>query len=123
MEAKQFLQLSLGGNMNISTLKPIVFIEIMEDFLRYKQNKENSRATYPITIKGEYRVMNRSDIPIDIIKEKMAYNVGVEVLKVIEINSKYDGTESVFNMEFEILKEKKVCYNDKPIFAIKIHKT
>lgn len=33
--ASEYLQTSLGGNMNLSTLKYLAFIEIMEDYAKY----------------------------------------------------------------------------------------
>ena len=36
MNAKEYLNVALGGNMNIGTLTPLAFEEIMEDYARYK---------------------------------------------------------------------------------------
>jgi hypothetical protein len=38
MNAEQYLNLALGGNMNIGTLKPLAWHEIMEGYARHKQN-------------------------------------------------------------------------------------
>jgi hypothetical protein len=36
MNAKQYLNVALGGNMNISTLKPLAWHEIMESYAQHK---------------------------------------------------------------------------------------
>ena len=36
MNAEQFLNEALGGNMNISTLKPLAWHEIMESYAQHK---------------------------------------------------------------------------------------
>lgn len=42
MNAEQFLNIALGGNMNISTLKPLAWHEIMESYAQYKIKKKKS---------------------------------------------------------------------------------
>ena len=44
MNAKEYLNVALGGNMNIGTLTPLAFEEIMEDYARYKllERSDNS---------------------------------------------------------------------------------
>ena len=39
--AKEFLSIALGGNMNISTLKPKAWHEIMTDYAKYYHKLEN----------------------------------------------------------------------------------
>ena len=42
MDAEEYLNVALGGNMNISTLKPLAWHEIMEGYARhyYKRRAE-----------------------------------------------------------------------------------
>jgi len=46
MNAEQYLKVALGGNMNIGTLKPFAWHEIMEDYARYKI-KEHTLQSVP----------------------------------------------------------------------------
>jgi hypothetical protein len=41
MNAEQYLTEALGGNMNISTLKPLAWHEIMEGYARHKLAEAN----------------------------------------------------------------------------------
>ena len=43
MNAKEFLNTALGGNMNFGTLKPLAIEEIMEQYARHK-SQETSEA-------------------------------------------------------------------------------
>jgi len=44
MNAEQYLNEALGGNMNISTLKPLAWHEIMEGYARHKLAETHPRA-------------------------------------------------------------------------------
>jgi hypothetical protein len=39
MNAKEFLHVALGGNMNFGTLKPLAIEEIMEQYARHKSQE------------------------------------------------------------------------------------
>lgn len=45
MNAEQFLNEALGGNMNISTLKPLAWHEIMESYAQHKIKEEKFTST------------------------------------------------------------------------------
>ena len=45
MNAEQFLNEALGGNMNISTLKPLAWHEIMEQYARHKIMEAQAAST------------------------------------------------------------------------------
>ena len=45
MNAEQYLNEALGGNMNISTLKPLAWHEIMEGYARQKIKEEKFTST------------------------------------------------------------------------------
>jgi len=44
MNAEQYLNVALGGNMNISTLKPLAWHEIMEGYARHKLAEAQPQA-------------------------------------------------------------------------------
>jgi hypothetical protein len=44
VNAEQYLTEALGGNMNISTLKPLAWHEIMDGYARHKLAEANSQA-------------------------------------------------------------------------------
>jgi len=44
MNAEQYLSVALGGNMNISTLKPLAWHEIMEGYAQYKLAEAQPQA-------------------------------------------------------------------------------
>jgi len=44
MNAEQYLNVALGGNMNISTLKPLAWYEIMEGYARHKLAETQPQA-------------------------------------------------------------------------------
>jgi hypothetical protein len=44
MNAEQYLNEALGGNMNISTLKPLAWYEIMEGYARHKLAEAQPQA-------------------------------------------------------------------------------
>lgn len=46
MNAEEYLKVALGGNMNISTLKPLAWHEIMTDFAKH-YHKELSKSVLP----------------------------------------------------------------------------
>ena len=59
MNAEQYLSEALSGNMNISTLKPLAWHEIMEDYARHKlaeacQPATNSRYATALDVWKEY---------------------------------------------------------------------
>lgn len=45
MNAEQYLNEALGGNMNISTLKPLAWHEIMEGYARHKLAEAQAAST------------------------------------------------------------------------------
>ena len=107
MDAKQFLEASLGGNMNISTLKPIVFIEIMNDFNEHKKKELNLRTVTPITIKGEYGVPKEQHVPIDYVKNTIKEGIATEIMKHIQIKETDKGWKTKYSVEFKILPNEK----------------
>ena len=44
MNAEQYLNVALGGNMNIITLKPLAWYEIMDGYARHKLAEAQPRA-------------------------------------------------------------------------------
>jgi hypothetical protein len=44
MNAEQYLNEALGGNMNISTLKPLAWHKIMEGYARHKLAEAQTQA-------------------------------------------------------------------------------
>ncbi len=46
MNAEEYLKVALGGNMNISTLKPAAWHDIMTDFAKH-YHKELSKSVLP----------------------------------------------------------------------------
>ena len=57
MNAKEFLQTALGGNMNLGTLKPLVIEEIMEQYAR-QQSHQTSEAD--VTLNNLLKLFDRA---------------------------------------------------------------
>jgi len=45
MNAEQYLNEALGGNMNVCTLKPLAWYEIMEGYARHKLSEAQAAST------------------------------------------------------------------------------
>jgi len=52
MNAEQYLNVALGGNMNISTLTPLAWHEIMEDYAKYRLKQSDSDSVKSCKICG-----------------------------------------------------------------------
>jgi len=62
MNAEQYLNVALGGNMNIITLKPLAWYEIMEGYARHKlaeaQSRADNKQSTPCSHVNSYGVVN-----------------------------------------------------------------